>query len=61
MRDAICKECCPYGCDAHFEEAVKDSERLKYVIDRRDFLWDCWDMTEAEGRDAIDEAMEAEI
>ena len=76
MRDEICKECCPYGCDAHFEEAVKDSERLEWFakgdktitkIEGKFFVeWEYhWEYTRStEGhkdwRDAIDEAMKNE-
>jgi hypothetical protein len=33
MRDEICKECCPYGCDAHFEDIQKENERLRNALE----------------------------
>jgi hypothetical protein len=76
MRDAICKECCPYGCDAHFEQAVRDSKRLEWLaksgakVYRRTkrsgyiVMNPCHDLLGKQDhddwRDAIDEAMRSE-
>jgi len=73
MRDEICKECCPYGCDAHFEDAVKDSKRLEWLALAEVFPMNtkngwcltgdgvtCWTKTSDSFRGAIDEAMKGE-
>jgi len=70
MRDKIAEKCCPYGCDAHFEQAVKDSERLEWLVRKEAFPmkskegWcltsdgnTCWGVAAKTWRDAIDEAM----
>ena len=46
--------------EAENERLRKDQERLNFVIGRRDFLWDLWNLSSDEVKHAIDEAMKNE-
>jgi len=47
--------------DEELERLREESAMLDYVIDRRDFLWDHWDMTSEEVKQAIREAMKNDV